>query len=335
MTIRLTEAELEEQYQEADEEELQFDPIDKLDTTLKFDGRFAQGWERKIDLREGIELEISQIQNRERVIISHPEIETHCIRCQFLLSGNAQSRLVSTSSEILWTWTAEKYWLNGTGSRDQLIDDIDIQPWSAIRFDIHEQVLRSFVSPSEEEMPRPLRHLVKPIDKEIYRCIRDIQPKMTTALKQILYCSYQGMVKRAYLESKVIELIALVFDHERTIRHGEVKKETLKPKQIQQIHYAREILLRDMYNPPSLAELARQVGLNDFLLKKGFRQIFGNTVFGELQTYRLELAKQLLAEGNLSAAEISRLAGYASPNSFSKAFRQKFGFTPTAYRKSC
>lgn len=335
MTIELTQAEYCELHQEAQEEKLQFDSTDKLDITYSFNVQFLQGWTRAIDLREGIELSITQIQNKDCVVIIEPELQDHLIELDFWLSGSEQWRVASALSETLWPFTAGKYLLASPGSRDQLIAHYDTKPLSRITFAICPEVLRSFTTDSERNLPKYFQHLAGPVNQDIHRRAANIHPTMATALQQILHCPYQGMVKRAYLESKTIELIALVLDHEVAIQQGNVKKGALKPEQIERIHYAREILLREMYNPPSLAELAYQVGLNDFLLKKGFRQVFGNTVFGELQAHRLELAKQLLAEGNLSAAEISRLAGYASPNSFAKAFRKNFGFSPTAYRKSC
>lgn len=335
MTIKLTDAELKEQYQEADEEALQFDPTDKLDNTLKFNSKFSQGWERKIDLREGIELEISQIRNRDRMVLYHSATENDFICCQFLLSGNVHSRLVFSSSEASWLWTAEKYWLNGIGSRGQLIQDFGTQPWSAIRFDINEVVLRSFISSSEEEMPKSLQYFVIPARKEIYRRIRDIRPKMSIALRQILHCPYQGIIKRTYLESKVIELTALVLDHEIEIQQGEFKKSFFKSEQIEQVYYAREILLRDMNNPPSLTELAQRVGLSVSILSRGFQHAFDTTVFAYLQTYRLEIAHQLLAEQDLSVSEVALMIGYTSPSYFSRAFKQKFGIGPKAYQKAC
>lgn len=335
MAIRLTDTELKEQYQEADEEALQFDPTDNLDNTLKFNGRFSQGWERKIYLREGIELEISQIRNRDRMILSQSATETDYIRCQFLLSGNVRSRLVLPLGETSWPWAAGKYWLNGIGSRGQLIQDFDMQPWSAIVFDIHKVVLRSFISSSEDEMPKSLQNLARSARKEIYRRIRDIQPKMSVVLGQILHCPYQGMVKRTYLESKVIELTALVLDHEVTTQQGEIKKGALKPEQIERIYYAKEILLRDMNNPPSLAKLSQQVGLNEFTLKQGFRQIFGTTVFGELRSHQLDIAKHLLAEQNISVSEIAAIVGYGSATALARAFRREFGISPKEYQKAC
>ena len=188
---------------------------------------------------------------------------------------------------------------------------------------------------SEGELPKYLRHLVRPLSQEVYQRTGDAQPAMITVLQQILRCPYQGLIKRAYLESKVIELMALMLDHEVVIQQGKAKKNALKPEQIERIYYAREILLRDLNNPPSLEELARQAGLNDFLLKKGFRQAFGMTVFGELRSHRLDLAKQLLAEQDMTVSEVAQRVGYADLRAFARAFKHKFGTNPKEYQKAC
>ena len=334
MSVRMTLNEFTEQFQEADRENLPCDPTDELDNILKFDVPFTEGWSRRIKLREGIQLEIDQNQIRERMMLTYPEIADHYICCEFLLSGSEQWKTAPVNGETSWINTTGRYTLCSSGSRDLLTIDYSAGFYSAIWIEVHRKIFRSFASSSEETLPKYLQHLFGSIDQGIHRYFGDIQPLMATALQQILNCPYRGLIKRVYIESKVIELLALVLADEAAIQQGQVQQLELKPEQLERIHYAKEILLREMYNPPSLAELARQVGLNDFLLKKGFRQVFGNTVFGELQAHRLELAKQLLLEGSLSAGEISRLAGYASPNSFARAFRQKFGLTPTTYRKA-
>ena len=188
---------------------------------------------------------------------------------------------------------------------------------------------------AEKNLPKNLDHLIRTSSQETYRRSGDTQPMMNTVLQQILHCPYQGMVKRAYLESKVIELMALVLDHEIAIQQGEVKKASLKLEQIERIHYAREILLKNLTNPPSLDELARQAGLNEFLLRQGFRHCFDTTVFGILRERRLELAKQLLAEQDISVTEAAYRVGYASLPSFSQAFKRKFGISPKTHQKNC
>lgn len=86
-----------------------------------------------------------------------------------------------------------------------------------------------------------------------------------------------------------------------------------------------------MDQPPSLINLARQVGLNDCTLKRGFRQVFGKTAFGYLHDYRLEQARQLLQERELNISEVAHTIGFASRSYFAAAFRKKFGVSPRDY----
>lgn len=93
---------------------------------------------------------------------------------------------------------------------------------------------------------------------------------MHLALQQILNCPYKGLTKQIYLESKVLELIALRL--EQAIEDNQTQKQSvrLRSDDIERIHHAKDILLCNSNNPPSLVALARQVGLNDCMLKKVF-----------------------------------------------------------------
>lgn len=334
MTIRLTEDEFYEQFQEADEEQLQWDASDELDVTSKFDARFGQGWERRIWLRKGIYLQIQKGQYSDRLLTKYADLESPILRCSFTLSGKGQKILATTPSETTVPHTAGKYYLRSNGIRRQCFDDFDVNPYYFLQIQISPKILLSF-SASRGELPKNLQHLVRPLSQEIYIRSKDTTPMMATVLQQILHCPYQGMVKRAYLESKVIELMALVLDHEIAIQQGEVKRVFLKPEQLERIYYAKEILLQNLSDPPSTIELAHQAGLNEFMLKQGFHQAFGTTVFGVLRNHRLELAKQILAEQDITVAEVAHRVGYASVPSFAKAFRRRFGLSPKEHQKAC
>ncbi|NJO76953.1 MAG: helix-turn-helix transcriptional regulator, partial [Leptolyngbyaceae cyanobacterium RM1_406_9] len=109
-------------------------------------------------------------------------------------------------------------------------------------------------------------------------------------------------------------------------------KTFLKQDDIERLHHAKEILIAQFNHPPSILSLARQVGLNDFKLKQGFRQVFGNTVFGYLRDYRLEQAHLLLLEGQMNVQQVARALGYTHSGYFAKAFKQKFGVSPKTYQ---
>ncbi|MEM6612988.1 MAG: AraC family transcriptional regulator, partial [Cyanobacteria bacterium P01_C01_bin.72] len=90
----------------------------------------------------------------------------------------------------------------------------------------------------------------------------------------------------------------------------------------------------NLENPPSLIELARQVGLNDFKLKRGFREEFGQSAFKYLHDYRLEQAKHLLAQGEMKVQEVALRVGFESRSYFAIAFRKKYGVNPKQYMKN-
>jgi AraC family transcriptional regulator len=83
---------------------------------------------------------------------------------------------------------------------------------------------------------------------------------------------------------------------------------------------------------PGTEELARVANLSAFHFHRIFRAITGETIGGLMRRLRLERAGQALRAG-APLIEVALDAGYGSPEAFSRAFREAFGITPTAYRK--
>jgi AraC-like DNA-binding protein len=134
-----------------------------------------------------------------------------------------------------------------------------------------------------------------------------------------------------YLESKLLDLIYTTFKSIETEDQNE--NIYLNTKDIECLYKAKTLLLNNMTNPPSLKELAYKSAINEFKLKKGFKQLFGNTVYGLLQEYRLNEAKKLLESNEINISEASSLVGYKSISHFSKIFKNHFGITPIQIKK--
>jgi AraC-like DNA-binding protein len=152
-------------------------------------------------------------------------------------------------------------------------------------------------------------------------------PAMRQALQDVLHCPMEGMMKKIYVESKVLELVALVVNQAKQ----SLTRDTpgLRKEDVERLHYAREIILQRMNEPCSLMQLARLTGLNDFKLKKGFRDLFGTTVFGYLLEERMNLARRRLLEGDMSIAAIAMEVGYKNATHFTAAFKKHFGYLPS------
>ena len=91
---------------------------------------------------------------------------------------------------------------------------------------------------------------------------------------------------------------------------------------------AREILLQNIGEPLTIKELSRKVAINECYLKKGFKELFGTTIFDFYQSQRMEHARYLLYEKGLSVTEVSVMLGYSSISHFSTAFKKHTGLKP-------
>lgn len=136
-----------------------------------------------------------------------------------------------------------------------------------------------------------------------------------------------------YLESKILDL-AYITVNNLPSPHTSSNKIFLSPQDILSLEKAKDIILSDMSNPPSLKELAHKIATNEFKLKKGFKQLFGNTVYGLLQEHRLQESKILLENNDINVSEAAALVGYKSIGHFSKIFKENFGILASDIIKS-
>jgi AraC family transcriptional regulator len=91
---------------------------------------------------------------------------------------------------------------------------------------------------------------------------------------------------------------------------------------------SREVLLQHIGEPLTIRELSRKVAINECYLKKGFKELFGTTIFDFYQSQRMEHAKYLLYDKGLSVTEVSSSLGYSSISHFSTAFKKHTGIKP-------
>jgi AraC family transcriptional regulator len=91
---------------------------------------------------------------------------------------------------------------------------------------------------------------------------------------------------------------------------------------------AREVLLQHIGEPITIRELSRKVAINECYLKKGFKEMFGTTIFEFYQSQRMEHAKYLLYEKGLTVTDVSDILGYSSISHFSTAFKKHTGLKP-------
>jgi AraC-like DNA-binding protein len=100
---------------------------------------------------------------------------------------------------------------------------------------------------------------------------------------------------------------------------------------LKKIKQAKEILLQNLSNPPTIADLARQVNIVEYQLKSGFKELYGNTIASYVLAKKLEQARKLFDNQHLQVNEVAYDLGYANPSHFITAFKKQFGLTPKKY----
>ncbi|MGJ5631447.1 helix-turn-helix transcriptional regulator [Nostoc sp. CALU 1950] len=282
------------------------------------------------ELRGGLSILINEVEFIDDLVWIRDSFDDYRFGLSFFLSGKVRIErhgLTDEADESIGRYYSEcncdiketEWWKAG-------------EKYSRIYLEIEPQEFFSNFSEEDlEQIPIFLRQALIGGKVQPYYHQGKITRQMRRVLREILQCPHQGLMKRMYLESKAVELITL---HFQQFQKQDIHNHSLTAKNlsdIDKIYQAEEILLGNLENPPSLMELARQVGLNDFKLKRGFRQVFGTSAFKYLHDYRLEKASQLLALGEMNVEEVAFKVGFDSRSYFALAFRKKFGLNPNQY----
>lgn len=162
---------------------------------------------------------------------------------------------------------------------------------------------------------------------------KPINNSIKLILNQLTSNQISESLKPVYIKGKVYELLSHYFSV------SQEKGEEFCPyisdaETVSKIKRVKDIIIQELTNPPSLADLAKEVGLNIKKLKTDFKEFYGAPVFTFLLNYKMDLAKNLLQEQGLNVNEVSVKLGYSTSSHFIAAFKRKFGITPKQFSKS-
>lgn len=105
-----------------------------------------------------------------------------------------------------------------------------------------------------------------------------------------------------------------------------------RTEELVRLRRARDLIDRDHAQPLDVPAMARVACCSPAHFSRRYRAAFGETPWQHLSTRRVERARTLLRETDLSVAEICLEVGFTSVGSFSTRFREICGVSPTEYR---
>ncbi|GAB4384559.1 MAG: AraC family transcriptional regulator [Elainellaceae cyanobacterium] len=300
----------------------QSDPaIDECEMRYEMPDCLGRGYIRSVELSPGIWLDVVDFEYGHDLVLNTP-IHAHLVQSSLWLNG------LIHYADAYPTLGGNRTYLSGSG----------ISPAYQARYgqfnhlvgvNIHllPEVLEVFLSDMTSAQSNVSQLLLKQDDWKV-SFFPDVTLPMQWIVQQILKAPFRGAARRLYLQAKVFELLALQLDPILNDQGQSQSFPGLKPDTIARIHHARQILTMQLEDPPSLLDLAQQVGVSDRTLRRGFQVLFGTTVWGYVTEQRLIQAEQLLRHASLTVAEVAHCCGYSNQGHFAAAFKRKFGITP-------
>ncbi len=158
---------------------------------------------------------------------------------------------------------------------------------------------------------------------------KPIHPEVSVIFYQIFNHPFSNAQQKLYLQGKVMEIISYFIMKTEVKSELEIQCPFVNDHlEMEKIKASRDIVVGDLQQPPSIRDLARAVGTNEYKLKIGFKSMYGTTVYAYLSEYRMQKARQLLEIKGMNIKEIAYRIGYANPSHFIAAYKKKFGITP-------
>ena len=131
------------------------------------------------------------------------------------------------------------------------------------------------------------------------------------------------------IQSRILELLALQMDQFRT---PTPVHEDIRQDEAEKLHLLKTYLDANFLSELNLTELGKICLLNEFKIKKGFKLLFGITVFNYLRKLRMEHAAQILTNNSTPVDEVADILGYEHSQHFSIAFKKYMGVSPSLYK---
>ncbi len=159
---------------------------------------------------------------------------------------------------------------------------------------------------------------------------RPLTASMFELASKLVDNPYEGHLRLVYTEAVTLELLCAAVQGFSSL--AGTPDQEYNDRDLRCLHVARDLLMTQFSPAPTIRKAARAAGMNETALKRGFKAVFGETLFEFSVRCRMQHALQLLRERSMSVAQIAESVGYSHQTSFATAFRRHFGMSPRDVR---
>jgi AraC-like DNA-binding protein len=180
-------------------------------------------------------------------------------------------------------------------------------------------------------VPKHIQTFLDPAADSIRFCQLPVTSEIIEVVEDLVGGHGEGRLKLIHMEAKALELFCLIltaFD-----RLSEAIEEQFSGDDLRRIRKAREILATRFQPVPTIRKLARELGINESKLKRGFKTLYGKTIFEFGHESRMQHAMRLLRDQHMRIGLVAEAVGYTHQTTFASAFKKHFGYRPKEIRR--
>lgn len=181
-----------------------------------------------------------------------------------------------------------------------------------------------------DALPQPIQDFASGRDPALYLHLMPLSSRIRKTVEDMLSCPYSGRLSHIHAEARALDLICITLD--ALINNDVPSSVRLTPRDVATLEAVREALRERCMDPPTIAQLSRQTGINRTKLTQGFQYLFNETMFDYCHRMRMQRARELLLKG-LPVGTVALDVGYEHHSSFAQAFRSYYGFSPAELRR--
>lgn len=210
---------------------------------------------------------------------------------------------------------------------------MDYKEWTAARarerfiaINVRADYLTEHFLSSALDVPPQLHALVTGSPEEFRYRQLPLNSRMFDLASRLVDNPYTGPLALIHTEAITLELLCAA-----VAQFSAARQESLEPyseHDLRCLHHARGLLISQLSPAPTIRQIARMTGINETSLKRGFKALFGETVFEFSVRCRMQHALTLLRERRMPVARVAEAVGYSHQTSFATAFRRHFGLSP-------
>jgi AraC-like DNA-binding protein len=216
---------------------------------------------------------------------------------------------------------------------------IDINEWTppsarerCVAIIVKPEFLESTFFGTMLEGPAQLREFLSAVSGKFQYLQLPLNAQMFDLADKLVKNPHTGNLGLVFTEAVTMELLCSAIAAFDSL--SGMPTEHYSPRELKCLERARDFVIKQLSPVPTIRQVARVAGMNETTLKRGFKAVFGETVFDFSVRCRMQHALTLLRDQRIPVARVAEASGYRHQTSFATAFGRHFGLRPKDVRRN-